>query len=108
MVKLKIVNKKILNRFGSSDYKALSSDEKQVFNRIIKQDLSYALKDITSSTLIIWGKLDKDTPLYMAKKLNKYIINSGLIVFENAGHYSYLDEATKSLLILKSFLNLGE
>jgi pimeloyl-ACP methyl ester carboxylesterase len=108
LAKLKLIKKQKLKKYGSSDYKSLTEDEKQVFNRVIKEDLTCLLKEIVAETLIIWGKKDKDTPLYMAKKLHKKIKNSGLVVFDKAGHYSYLDEFFKTQLILKSFFNLGE
>jgi pimeloyl-ACP methyl ester carboxylesterase len=102
--KLKLVSKHKLNKFGSKDYKNLSSSDKQVFNNVIKQDLRHLLSDIKAPTLIIWGKKDKTTPIYMAKKINKKVKNSGLIVFKNASHYSYLDQFNRCVIILKEFL----
>ena len=90
--KFKIIKKEFLNKFGSSDYKNLSSSQKKVFNNIIKEDLSYLLKNIKAPTLIVWGKKDKITPYYMAKKLNKSINKSRLILYKKAGHFSYLEE----------------
>ena len=91
--KIKIIKKEYLNKFGSSDYKNLSNSQKQIFNNIVKEDLSYLLKNIKAPTLIIWGKKDKVTPYYMAKKLNKSINNSRLISYKKATHFSYLEEA---------------
>jgi pimeloyl-ACP methyl ester carboxylesterase len=45
-----------------------------------------------------------DTPLYMGKIMESEIRDSGLVVLEGAGHYSYLDDYHKFGLILKSFL----
>lgn len=96
-------NSKKLLKFGSSDYKTLNENQKLVFNNVIKEDLSYLLQFIKNKTMIIFGKKDKDTPIYMAKKLNKKIKNSKLFVL-NAGHYSYLDETQKFINLLKNFL----
>lgn len=95
--------KQKLNKFGSSDYKTLKENQKCVFNNVISEDLSYLLKNIKNNTLIIFGKKDKDTPIYMAKKLNKHIKNSKLIIL-NAGHYSYLEETQKFINLVKNFL----
>ena len=108
--KLAIKNQKIknkLNNFGSNDYKTLNENQKCIFNNVIKEDLSYLLKNIKNKTLIIFGKKDKETPIYMAKKLNKNIQNSKLIIL-NAGHYSYLDETQKFINLLKKFLGGNE
>ena len=53
----------------------------------------------------MWGENDQDTPLYMAKIMEKEIKDSGLVVLENAGHFSYLDNTNKYLLVTDNFLN---
>ena len=54
------------------------------------QLLTELTKEIKVPTIIIWGKYDKDTPMYMARKLNRNIKDSSLVTYP-AGHYSYLD-----------------
>lgn len=108
LVKLKLVNQHYLKKFGSSDYKSVKEAQKQVFSRIVREDLTSLLNQIAAPTLILWGKKDKATPLYMAKRLKKHIKNSGLVVFEKAGHFSYLEEAYKTSIIIKEFLHNKE
>ena len=79
-------------KFGSTDYKSLSEIMKKTFINVVNADLTPLLKEIRHSTLIFWGDRDKDTPLYMAKKINRLIKDSGLIVYKDAGHYSYIDK----------------
>ncbi len=89
---------------GSSDYNALSSDlMRQTFSKIVNLDLTPCLKDINNSTLLIWGANDQETPLYMAKEMENRIKDSGLVVFENAGHFSYLDDTSRFLTIADQF-----
>jgi pimeloyl-ACP methyl ester carboxylesterase len=88
---------------GSSDYKKLSPQMKEVFVRVVNQYLNEEAKQITANTLIVWGKLDDTTPLYMAKKLHKKIKGSGLIVLDNAGHYSYMQHQAKFAAIAREF-----
>ena len=89
---------------GSEDYSKLNSDTmRQTFNRIIGLDLTSRLKNIKNPTLLIWGENDTDTPLYMAKTMEKEIKDSGLVVIKNAGHFSYLDNSNQYLLVTNEF-----
>lgn len=95
---------KLLSKCGSSDYKVLSDVMKHTFKLIVNEDLSYEAKYITKPTIIVWGKCDRETKLYMAKKLNKFITYSKLYVLEGAGHYSFLDKSQDFLIILDTFI----
>lgn len=88
---------------GSSDYAALSEIDKATFRNIVNEDLTPCLPEISAETLILWGKDDKDTPLYMAKILNEKIKNSGLTVLEG-GHFAYLSSHHTVLNALRYFL----
>ncbi len=96
--------KKDTSKFGSSDYKALSPLMRKTFVKVINEDLTKDLKLISCPTLIIFGQNDKDTPLYMAKKFNKKIKNSAIIVFKSCGHFSYIEDFNKFVVIAKQFL----
>lgn len=98
---------KIPHKAGSSDYRQLPDIKKKTFINIVNENLSGLLPKVTLPTLIVWGNNDKETPIYMARKLNKGIIGSGLVVLKGAGHHSYLDRPFEVLLILKSFLAEG-
>ncbi len=103
-LKSKNLIKKDLSNFGSEDYKALPDSIKPVFVRVVNEDLTQNLSNITAPTILIWGSNDKSTPLYMAKKMEKKIKDSALIVFKNAGHFSYLEHHDEFCLIVNSFL----
>jgi len=92
-------------RYGSADYKKLSEGMRQNFVKIINTCLACELPKINAETLIIWGGSDYDTPMYMAKKLYKGIRRSKLVVFEQAGHYSYLDSSDKFLSAVDGFIS---
>lgn len=89
---------------GSSDYRALSDNMKKTFVKVVNEDLKNNAKTINAETLIIWGESDLDTPLYMAKKLKKYIIGSELIVLPGCGHFAYLEKFGQFIKILDAFL----
>lgn len=92
LVKLKIINKKFLERFGSEDYKKLTPVMKKTFVNIVNTDLTFVLKLIKAESLIIVGSKDKETPPYISKKLHRYIENSRLIILKNASHFCFYEK----------------
>ena len=100
----RFVKKEKLKRFFSSDYNALSPVMKKSFNLIVNEHLDYTLPKIKNQTLIIFGSNDKDTPLYMAKKLNHGIKGSRLVIYKNAGHFAFIDKPLKFNMEVKEFL----
>ena len=92
-------------KFASPDYLALQTDVmRQTFSKVISLDVTPYLKEIKQPTLLMWGENDVDTPLYMAKKMEKNIKDAGLVVLENAGHFSYLDATEKFNQVVHHFL----
>ena len=96
--------KKLLNIFASTDYKSIPINMQKTFQNIVNEDLTKYLKNIKQEALIIWGELDKDTPLKDGKKINTYIRNSALITYPKASHFSYLDYPVLTNQIIKEFL----
>ncbi len=95
---------KFYKKFGSTDYKASDGIMRNIMVKVVNDDLRPLLKDIKSQTLLIWGRDDEDTPVYMGEIMEKEIKGSGLVVLENAGHFSYLDQFGRFQLIIDSFL----
>lgn len=99
LMKLFIPNKEKYNTWlenerkkrGSNDYNSLIPEMRSTFIKVVNQNLKPYLSKIKCPTLLIWGEFDKDTPPYMGKIMNKHIQNSKLFIFENCGHFSYLD-----------------
>ena len=89
-----------LSNFGSADYKKLSPIMKQTFVKVVNEDLCFDAKKIRVKTFIIWGSKDKETKIFMARKLHKLMENSKLFVFKNAGHFSFLDDKQEFLILL--------
>lgn len=99
-----VFDKKRLERFYSKDYLLLNQTMRQSFCKIVNEHLDIYLKDISTPTLIINGKRDKETPLYMAKRLNKGIIGSRLKIFDGCSHFCFLDKPNKFNMEVKEFL----
>ena len=77
---------------------------KQTFVNVVNEDLCVYAKNINSKTLIVWGEKDKDTKIFMAKKLHKLIFLSELVFIKGAGHFSFLDKKEDFVIILDTFL----
>jgi len=92
-----------LKNAGSADYRSLSESMRGTFSRVVNQDLTPRLKRIGIPTLLVWGDQDEETPLYMAHIMEAQIRDAGLVVFQGAGHFSYLDYLGRYLAVLASF-----
>jgi len=89
---------------GSEDYKALDSDAmRKTFVNLVNEDLRDCVKKIENETLLVWGSEDKDTPLYMARYMEKHIKNAGLALLDGAGHFSYADNYAQFCAVMKAF-----
>lgn len=98
-----LIKKEKLKRFYSSDYLALDDTMKKSFSKIVNEHLDEYLKYIVAPTLIINGNLDKETPVYMAKKLNENILDSKLSIYEGCSHFCFLDKPNKFNMEVREF-----
>ena len=71
---------------GETDYKNASQNMKQTMINLISTDLKPILSQITTPTLIIWGREDNATPLSDGKIMNDLIKNSKLEIIDKARH----------------------
>ena len=93
-----------LSKFYSSDYNALSAVMKESFKLIVSEHLDDRLKYIKNPTLLVFGDKDRETPLYMAKRLKAGIGGSRLTVISGAGHFCFIDKPNKFNMEVKEFL----
>ena len=101
------MEERLRRKFGSRDYNALDAEMRRTFVKVIEQDLSECLPAIHSSTLLIWGSQDTETPLWMGQKMEREIPDAGLVVLEGGTHFAYLEQAPRFIAITRNFL-LGE
>ncbi len=95
--------KKFSAKFNKSGIESMPENNRLSFIKIVNEHLDYKLKYITAPTLIVEGKNDKETPMYMAKRLNKGIKNSALVTL-NGGHFAFIDDYRSFNIIVKDFL----
>jgi len=92
------------HRFGSDDYRQTSPTMRQVMVKVVNEDLTALLPYITFPVLLVWGENDTVTPLSDAHLMERLIPDAGLVVLENAGHWSYLERCQEFLQVLRAFL----
>lgn len=92
------------NNYGSVEYKTASIVMRASYVKIVNNLLDYVLKNIDAKTLLIWGNNDRDTPIYMAKKMKKNIKNVTLKKY-NGDHFVYLKKHSYIKKDIKEFLN---
>ncbi len=71
---------------GTYDYYRANPIMKEVFKKVIDEDMSDIASKLKKECLIVWGEYDKATPLEDAFVLNNLIENSQLKVIVGAGH----------------------
>ncbi len=90
-------------RYASEDYRNAGA-LRETFLRVIAEDLTPYARQVQTPTVLIWGDRDADTPLWQGRKLEQLIPDAGLIVFEGAGHFSYLERLDDYVRIVVQFL----
>jgi pimeloyl-ACP methyl ester carboxylesterase len=93
---------KLYAMFGSRDYRD-AGPMRSILVRQVNQFFEDEMPNIRSSTLLIWGENDHDTPIRDGKIMEKLIPDAGLVVLPNAGHYCYLDQLGAFNKIVKHY-----
>lgn len=78
-------------KFGSRDYKN-AGELRNILVKTVNEDTSEDAKKITNPTFILWGELDDETPVEMAKRFNELIAGSKLVVLPKKDHFPYLGD----------------
>lgn len=92
--KLLLIKPQLANRFRillyklarEHDYEKTQGIMREVFKRVVSEDLKPILPRIKLPTLILWGEDDKMTPVKDAYYLKARIRKSKLIVYKSHGH----------------------
>lgn len=79
------VKRLVYRVIGETDYFQASRVMKETMKLILKEDQRQAMKKITVSTLILWGKADRYTPLSDGELTHRLIKNSLWNVYDG-GH----------------------
>lgn len=98
------LREKVLQKFGSDDYKNSPEILRKTMSNIVNEDQKQYLPKINVPTLLIWGEQDSATPIEDAKIMEKLIPDAGLVSYKNTGHYSYLENLNNCIIVLFEFL----
>ena len=93
----------IYRRIQSADYRD-AGDIRPILVKVVNEDLTDFLPRVQASTLLIWGSADDAVPMSHARAMEAAIPDAGLVVFEGAGHFAYLDEPARFCQIVRHFL----
>ena len=91
---------------GSSDYANASPVMKATLSKAVNEDLSPLFPHIQPPTLLIWGTADTATPLSDALRMEKELVDAGLVRCEGAGHFSFLERPALCDAAFRSFLEI--
>ncbi|MBM3944027.1 MAG: alpha/beta fold hydrolase [SAR202 cluster bacterium] len=82
----------------------------QAYNRgfvecLPKFNVVSRLKDITAPTLVLAGRDDWITPVEQAERIQRGIKGSKLVVFEESGHFPFIEEQERYLRVLGDWIS---
>lgn len=101
----KAAEEALKNHFGSTDYKNTSGILREIFVKVVNEDLSEYLDKFDCPVLLVWGEKDEATPLWMGKVMEEKMKNAGLAIFEGDDHYAYFHQAGRFNLVLDAFFS---
>jgi len=100
------IGRKFFYRFilRKTDYLKAIGIMKEVFKKVVAEDLTHYLEKIITPTLIVWGNRDKITPIKGAYLMREKIKISELEVL-NCAHCPHLDAPTDLVKLILDFVN---
>ena len=88
-----------------SDYRKAEGIMQDVFQRVIRQDLSGVLRSVAIPTVVLWGSDDKITPLRDGKFIAREIPSAKLEIIPGSGHNIYVDKPEELKQAMKDILS---
>ncbi len=105
-IEAKIESKR--QQLGSEDWRQASPLMRGTLSKVLDEDLSCDMKEIKRPTLLIWGRRDTATPVWMGKAMQLLIPGSKLLIIEEAGHYCFVDKPGDTIAAIWKHLELPE
>jgi pimeloyl-ACP methyl ester carboxylesterase len=110
---------RVVGRFGapgerlrSAVYKKIASQDyrdagplRPILVKVVNEDVTHMLPRIAVPTLLVWGAEDDAVPVAHARRMEELIPDAGLVLFEGAGHFAYLDEPQRFCRIVRHFFD---
>ena len=99
----KFLKDNLLSKMGSRDYRN-AGKLRATFVKVVNEDLRQYLPCIKSPVLLVWGELDRETPVSDGRLMQELIPDAQLNVIRGAGHHCFLDNPDEFLKIIRPFL----
>ena len=95
----------IYDKIASQDYKE-AGDLRPILVKVVNEDIGHLLPNVAAPTLLVWGTEDDAAPLAHGRRMEQLIPDAGLVTFEGAGHFAYLDQPDRFCTIVRHFLKV--
>ncbi|MFN2588472.1 MAG: alpha/beta fold hydrolase [Actinomycetota bacterium] len=96
----------LYRRIASEDYRN-AGPLRPTLVKVVNEDLGPLLPRVAVPTLLVWGTDDDAVPVAHARAMERAIPDAGLVLFEGAGHFAYLDEPDRFCRVVRNFLGIG-
>jgi pimeloyl-ACP methyl ester carboxylesterase len=97
---------RLRQRFGSSDYRSAGA-LRPILTRVVGEDLTEAAKAVRCPSVLLYGRLDTETPPEIGERLKALIPHSELTVLNGFNHLSILSEGRHQVALrIRKFLEL--
>jgi pimeloyl-ACP methyl ester carboxylesterase len=96
----------VYRRIASEDYRN-AGPLRPTFVKVVNEDLAPLLPRVAVPTLLVWGTEDDAVPVAHARTMEGAIPDAGLVLFEGAGHFAYLDEPDRFCRVVRHFLGIA-
>jgi pimeloyl-ACP methyl ester carboxylesterase len=87
----RFLKQNLIWKMGSPDYRNAGKLQ-GTFVKVVNEDLRNYLSSIQSPVLLIWGELDRETPVSDGRLMQSLIPDARLKVIQGAGHHCFLDD----------------
>ena len=94
----------IYRRVASDDYRA-AGPLRPMLVKTVNEDFSHLLRLVKSPTLLVWGTSDDAVPVADAHRMQALIPDAGVVLFEGAGHFCYLEQPQRFCRVVRHFLS---
>jgi pimeloyl-ACP methyl ester carboxylesterase len=92
----------VYERIASQDYRDAGA-MRPILVKVVNEDIGPLLGRVACPTLLIWGSEDDAVPLSQARRMESLIPDAGLVTFDGAGHFAYLDESDRFCRVVSHF-----
>ena len=101
----RVLRAAVYRRIASEDYRN-AGPLRPTFVKVVNEDLAPLLPRVAVPTLLVWGTEDDAVPVAHAQTMERAIPDAGLVLFEGAGHFAYLDEPDRFCRVVRHFLGI--